>query len=63
MNSKNKILHFVNGTDYCKDIFQKLVTIGDLVKSGYKVELDLFASSAVVKQIFIKFYQTNEKND
>ena len=52
----------IDGTDYCKDVFQKLVTIGDLVNVGYRVEHDVFASSAVMKQMFINLYQTNEKN-
>ena len=52
----------IDGTDYCKGVFQRLVTIGDLVNVGHMVEYNVYASSAVMKQMFIKFYQTNEKN-
>ena len=52
----------IDGTDYCKDVFQRLVTIGDLVNVNHWVEKEVFASSAVMRQMFIKFYQTNEEN-
>ena len=52
----------IDGTDYCKGVFEKLVTIGDLVNVNHWVEKEVFASSAVMRQMFIKFYQTNEKN-
>eukprot|EP00105_Crassostrea_gigas_P038193 XP_019922341.1 PREDICTED: heat shock 70 kDa protein 12A-like [Crassostrea gigas] len=48
--------------DYCVEVFEKMVAIGDSVDVGKTVGKEVFASSKEMKSIVLKFYQSEIKN-
>ncbi|XP_061164545.1 uncharacterized protein LOC133173581 [Saccostrea echinata] len=52
----------IDDTYYCVDIFEKMVAIGESVDVGKTVEKEVFAASAEMTKMVLKFYQSNEEN-
>ncbi|XP_062571661.1 uncharacterized protein LOC134233693 isoform X2 [Saccostrea cucullata] len=52
----------IDGTYYCVDIFEKMVAIGESVDVGKTVEKEVYAASAEMTKMGLKFYQSNEEN-
>ncbi|XP_065932831.1 uncharacterized protein [Magallana gigas] len=52
----------VDNVDYCVEVFEKMVAIGESVDVGKTVKKEVFASSKEMKSMILKFYQSEIKN-
>jgi hypothetical protein len=53
---------WIGDTQMCTGVFEKLITIGDMVKVDQKVEKEVFASTADMTKMTLNIYRTREPN-